>query len=244
MGNFIIKGDFMYPITEELLHFGLTRQEANLYLTLLEQGELTGYEAAKLTGISRSNTYTALAGLVEKGAAYIMEENVTRYTAVPFPEFSGNVIRRLTEKQKSLLPRLPERKTEQQGYITIRGTEQIMDKLLTMISETKQRLYISVPDDILSQILPLLKEQVEEEKKVVVLTDTDCELPGAEIYHTGSGNNQIRLIVDSTKVLTGRISSGENSTCLYSLNRNLVDIFKDMLKNEIRLSQLEAHLPD
>lgn len=38
----------MYPITEELLHFGLTRQEANLYLTLLTHGESTGYEAAKL----------------------------------------------------------------------------------------------------------------------------------------------------------------------------------------------------
>ena len=84
----------MYPVTEELLHFGLTRQEANLYLTLLSHGELSGYEAAKLTGISRSNTYNALAGLVEKGAAYSMEENVVRYTAVPFREFSSNVIRR------------------------------------------------------------------------------------------------------------------------------------------------------
>ncbi len=108
----------MYPITEELLHFGLTRQEANLYLTLLTHGESTGYEAAKLTGISRSNTYTALAGLVEKGAAYIMEENVVRYIAVPFEEFSGNMIRRLQSRQQSLLSRLPRRKTEMQGYIT------------------------------------------------------------------------------------------------------------------------------
>ena len=61
-------------ITERLMHFNLTRQEATLYLLLLKAGRLTGYEAAKQTGISRSNTYTALAGLVEKGAAYIMEE--------------------------------------------------------------------------------------------------------------------------------------------------------------------------
>ena len=97
----------MYPLTEELLHFGLTRQEANLYLTLLTHGELTGYEAAKLTGISRSNTYNALAGLVEKGAAWVMEENVTRYSAVPFEEFSGNVIRRLQQKKKNCCPACP-----------------------------------------------------------------------------------------------------------------------------------------
>ena len=97
----------MYPITEELLHFGLTRQEANLYLTLLTHGELTGYEAAKLTGISRSNTYNALAGLVEKGAAWVMEEHVTRYVAVPFEEFSGNVIRHLQKKKKRSCPVSP-----------------------------------------------------------------------------------------------------------------------------------------
>jgi transcription elongation factor GreA-like protein len=53
-------------IIEKLTYFNLTRQEATLYLTLLAEGRLTGYEATKLTGISRSNTYTALAGLVEK----------------------------------------------------------------------------------------------------------------------------------------------------------------------------------
>lgn len=228
----------MYPITEELLHFGLTRQEANLYLMLLSHGEMSGYEAAKLTGISRSNTYTALAGLVEKGAAYIMEENVTRYAAVPFGEFSSNVIRRLQARQKSLLPRLPERQTEMQGYITIRGSEQIMDKLVNLILETKQRLYISVPSGILSQITPYLLQQIADEKKVVILTDIPHPVQGAITYVTKKGDGQIRLIVDSVKVLTGRISAGENSTCLFSLNRNLVDVFKDMLKNEITLIEL------
>ena len=49
-------------IVERLMHFNLTRQEATLYLLLVKAGRLTGYEAAKQTGISRSNTYTALAG--------------------------------------------------------------------------------------------------------------------------------------------------------------------------------------
>lgn len=236
----------MYPVTEELLAFGLTRQEANLYLTLLSKGALSGYEAAKLTGISRSNTYNALAGLTEKGAAYVMEENVTRYCPVPFDEFSGNVIRHLQEKQQSLLPRLPERETEIQGYITIRGTGQIMDKLINLIQETKQRLYISVPDDIFTQIEPYLKQQISEEKLVVILSATPCLIEGAVCYVTSKGENQIRLIVDSTKVLTGRISSSENSTCLFSLNRNLVDIFKEMLKNEITLIEMEQpeYFPD
>ena len=58
--------------THLLMNFGLTRQEANLYVLLVLEGELNGYEAAKKSGISRSNTYNALAGLVEKGAAYML----------------------------------------------------------------------------------------------------------------------------------------------------------------------------
>ena len=42
-------------VLEKLGAFGLTRQEANIYLCLYQQGELNGYEVAKLTGISRSN---------------------------------------------------------------------------------------------------------------------------------------------------------------------------------------------
>ena len=53
---------------EYLLHFGLTRQEALIYVELLVKGKQTGYEIAKETGISRSNVYSVLAALAEKGA--------------------------------------------------------------------------------------------------------------------------------------------------------------------------------
>ena len=52
---------------EYLLHFGLTRQEALIYVELLVKGKQTGYEIAKETGISRSNVYSVLAALAEKG---------------------------------------------------------------------------------------------------------------------------------------------------------------------------------
>lgn len=48
---------------EDLMQFGLTRQESAIYYALLSEGMMTGYEAAKVSGVSRSNTYTALAAL-------------------------------------------------------------------------------------------------------------------------------------------------------------------------------------
>ena len=65
-----------------------------------------------------------------------------------------------------------------------------------------------------------------------------CPLKGAVIYRTQKKEAQIRLIVDSIKVLTGSILAGENATCLFSKNKNLVDVFKEMLKNEITLIEM------
>ena len=82
-----------------LLHFGLTRQEAGVYERLLLKGRQTGYEAAKEAGISRSNAYSALAALTEKGAAYVMEDSARRYVPVPLKEFLENCLRRM-EREK------------------------------------------------------------------------------------------------------------------------------------------------
>ena len=87
-------------------------------------------------------------------------------------------------------------------------------------------------------MLPHLQKQVETGKKVVILSNIPHPLEGAISYVTGREEDQIRLIVDSVKVLTGRISDGENSACLFSQNRNLIDIFKEMLKNEILLIEM------
>lgn len=225
-------------LVEELILFGLTRQEATIYLTLLEQGALTGYEAAKLTGISRSNSYNALAGLVEKGAAYVMEENVSKYCANGFLELSDNRIRLLQARQREILAALPAPKVEMSGYITIRGNTQIMDKLINMITDTEHRLYLSVPFDVLTQIEPYLIDRIDAGKRVVILADRPYALDKATVYQTQHENNQLRLIVDSHKVLSGQLSTTETSTCLYSLNSNLVTIFKEMLQNEITLIQL------
>lgn len=222
-------------LKEELINFGLTRQEATIYLTLQIEGELTGYEVAKITGISRSGTYTALAGLVEKGAAYVEESNVIKYTPVKFEEFSRNVIKELTDKQQQIIKEMPTRKKETEGYITIRGRKNILDKLKNMLDETRQRVYTSVPTDILILIEDDLKKLISENKKVVVLTNSKFNLEGATVYYKPDQDTQIRLIIDSYNVLTGRLDDNENSTCLYSRNQNLVDVFKEMLKNEITL---------
>lgn len=221
-----------------LTRFGLTNQEARIYWTLLAGGDLTGYETAKLTGISRSNAYSALAGLVEKGAAFLVEGAATRYTPVPPEEFCGNILHELAGYRAELTAKRPLPKRESAGYITIAGERQIYRKIRVMLETAQERVYVSMSRDILARFLPELTELTRRRRKVVIITEEPFRLTGATVYHAESRCGQIRLIADSSSVLTGDVSDGEASTCLFSQKDNLVDLFKETLKNEITLIEL------
>ena len=225
---------------ELLTHFNLTKQEATIYLTLVASGELTGYEAAKLTCTSRSNAYTALAGLVDKGAARVIEGTSTKYTPVTVKEFCTNRIRRMQGYRDELLHQVSAQKGEPDGYITIKGSDHIIDKMKTMLDDARRRVYLSLSEDILRKVLPEIEGAVRRGLKVVLITNPPFELPGARVYHTAKNQPAIRLIADSGFVLTGDIAQGAGSTCLYSRKKNLVDLFKESMKNEIELIELTA----
>lgn len=225
-------------MVELLKQFNLTRQEALIYLTLLSEGALNGYEVAKITGISRSNAYTSLAALVEKGGAFAIEEAAVKYTPVPLEEFCDNRIRRLLVTKKELLRNIPEIKDEVEGYITIKGDTHILDKLRNMILNAEQRIYLSVSGQVLEHILPDIRNVAEKGLKIVIITNVPLQLNGATVYTTKDPLHQIRLIADSSNVLTGDVDNGEFSTCLYSRKKNLIDLFKDSMKNEIKLIEI------
>lgn len=234
----INKGESMNNI-DLLMSFGLTRQEASIYVLLVLEGNLNGYEVSKRSGISRSNAYNALAGLVEKGAAYVIEEQTVRYTPVPIEELAANKIRLLSEAAQKLRIQLPTRREETEDYITIKGKRQIEDKLKNLITQTKERIYLSFASDRMKQYEPLLTCLLQKGIKVVIITDPPYTLEEAIVYHGEKRTEQIRVIADSRYVLTGAIQDEYHATCLYSSNNNLVEVFKEALSNEIKLIKIK-----
>lgn len=231
-------------ILDRLVLFGLTRQEAAVYLCLYQQGELNGYEAAKYTGISRSNVYSALSALTDKGAAYLIEGDSSRYMAVAIDEFCENEIRSLNREKEYLIKNIPSMKEVEIGYITITGNGNIWDKIISMINEAEKRIYFSASCRIIEKLQAEFLKVLGKKIKLVLITDgtvTNQELRKNSIYYMGSdrGNN-IRLIVDSEYALTGEITGSKDDTCLYTGQKNFISVFKETLRNEIVLIQLQG----
>ena len=227
-------------LVENLMKTGLTRHESELYIALCREGELTGYEAAKITGIPRANAYQALSGLVDKGGAYVIEGSVQHYTAVPVNEYCENVIFHMKEATEKIKHECPQSRKPSEPYITVTGFKHIVDKIRNIISSAKERVYVSMSE----KELPFLKEELERAAgrglKVVAIVSGDFGLEGAVVHKITKLSEQIRLIADSSHVLTGNISGSDYDVCLFSKNKPLVELIKDSLKNEIRISELEG----
>jgi sugar-specific transcriptional regulator TrmB len=219
---------------DSLNDFGLTRQEGTIYSALLNHGEMTGYEVAKDTGISRSNVYAALTALVEKGAACLIEGESTKYRPVEITRFTDNRISELKKTAVWLEKHAPRKVIACDGYITIIGAKNIKNKIRQMLSETELRLYMMATADVLREFEGELSEIVKAGKKVVLLTQ-GFKLSGAKIYETKPEEGQLRFIADSAYVLTGELTGDEHDTCLYSGQKNLVEVMKEALKDKITL---------
>jgi sugar-specific transcriptional regulator TrmB len=219
---------------EQLCAFSLTRLEALIYTELLTHGKMTGYEISKETGISRSNVYASLNGLVEKGGAYLVEEESTKYIPVSVQKFTQNALRSLGKKADYLIKNAPAKIIPKEGYITITGVENIKNKIRQMILDTQYRLYFLASASLIQEFESELKALIAQKKKVVLITG-DYRLKGAKVYEEKTQKGQIRFISDSSYVLTGEILGTEHDTCLYSGQENLVSVMKEALKNKITL---------
>ena len=226
-------------VIESLMQFGLTQQEATIYLTLNTEGALTGYEVSKLTGISRSNAYTALANLTEKGAAALIEGEKKLYSPVPAKEFCSNKLRALQKTAEQVYENMPARRQEYEGYLTIRGRRNILDKMITIIVGAEKRIYLSMHGTVIEELEEYLTDAVSRGLKMVIITNNALNLPGAKIYKTEKKIDEIRLIADSRKVVTGDLKDA-SSSCLYSAKKNLVELLKESLTNEIELIRIRG----
>jgi HTH-type transcriptional regulator, sugar sensing transcriptional regulator len=86
----------------DLTPFGFTPTESLVYEVLLRNGPGTGYAIARAAGLARANVYSALEGLVTKGAARSDGARPKRYA----PEDSQAVLARIAAMQGDALDRL------------------------------------------------------------------------------------------------------------------------------------------
>ena len=222
---------------DSLCSFGLTRIEATIYITLLSHGSMTGYEIAKETGISRSNVYNSLATLVEKGAAYTMQEEASKFVPVQVETFLHNTLKELEKKADFIIQHAPKPVEQETGYITIKGSRHIKDKITEMLTSTELRLYIMAESQLILKYKSQLEVLTNNEKKVVILTDKDIlekdgssKLAGIKVKNSNENNVKGNRKNDSKsdgKKANKKLQKGESVIYITELQKGQLRLIVD-----------------
>lgn len=142
----------------DLTHFGFTPTESLVYEVLLAGGPGTGYAIARSAGLARANAYSALEGLVTKGAARVDGGRPRRYR----PEPPAALIARISTDHGQALERL----NRELDAISVPGTQTLVEvesgrAVLQLITHDVARATVSVallaPADAYPLLAPALR---------------------------------------------------------------------------------------
>ncbi len=157
----------------ELLSIGLNEREIKIYLFLLERGESIVTEIAKNTKANRSQLYSILENLAQRGfVSYIIKNNVRYYRAVEPTKILGI----LKEKEKSfenLIPQLlslQKPASKKPRVEILEGKEGIKTLLNDLLRVKKEWLAFNIPGkgpDILGPMVHWFEK--ERQKQRIVL---------------------------------------------------------------------------
>jgi len=231
---------------ELLLGMGLTRLEAVVYCTLLEESALSGYQIAKLTSKSRSNVYQALRSLERSGAVVRLQGCPTRsYRATPVDEFLKLKEREFDQRREKISQvfRDLDRVTEQEEIYGLGSMSQVYTKANEIIESTEKIIFVETQLIHFGKIRKSLQGAVKRGVKVIIYSSDVENAPGCDIIRieqiTPAGMeyepwsvNWFCLAADGSQFLisTTRKQKEELINALYSSNRYIAGwIFSDML---------------
>lgn len=140
----------MNEIIDCLCKLNFSKLEAQIYLTLLEGGKMSGYQIAKKINISRSSVYAALDHMYERGIVLLLSEDVQVYMAQN-PE---TLFFRLKDEYSenatiaaSKLQHLYEERHEER-FTNIKGFETIVSNAKELLRTAKKEVYMNTDFDL------------------------------------------------------------------------------------------------
>jgi sugar-specific transcriptional regulator TrmB len=198
----------------DLTPFGFTPTESHVYQVLLEHGPGTGYAIARAANLARANAYSALGGLVAKGAAVGESGRPKRYR----PEPPQVVVARLSSRQNEALDILAlSLETlvgpESPSLVEIDSPRAAVRLISHDIARAEDTVILVAPTDAYPLLTPVLRRAVQAGRTMSLWSVGRAEvLPFAEVSpipkgYRWPGMPLVNVVDDRTAVIAARQGS-------------------------------------
>ena len=198
----------------DLTRFGFTPTEGLMYEVLLSNGPGTGYALARAAGLARANTYSALAGLVSKGAARVDGGRPRRYRPEPpatliarISTDHGHALERLsTELAAATVPASP-------TVVELDSARAVLQLITHNVARAAARVALLAPADAYPLLAPALRRPAAAGVSVDLycLTAVEIEFARVEVIPDTAGRwpgmPVISVVDDTSAMIASRTGS-------------------------------------
>ena len=219
-----------------LLEIGFTLNEAKVYLTLLQNRYLNGYETSKLSNVSRSLVYDVIDRLVAKGFILKSEGQINYYCALPYDKViekirNDNINKLNVAREK--LKNYSRIENESEYIFNIKGIDEFFSKANDLILNAEKEISISIWKEDFPKIEECLSIAAKRGVKVYIFSFSNITFPSGEIFSYQLKDptslfpyRRISIVVDGKEVIIGE-NAGDKSICVLSKNHALVSMTTD-----------------
>ncbi len=234
-------------LIESFEKLGLSPNEAKVYLALLEQHPITGYQLSKTSGILRPVVYEMLNRLVEKGGARIIKSNPDTYIPVEIDEFLKNIESEFNESKKFISKILKETiVVDNTDYFwNITGKKNILNSIFSMIERTEEEIYIWLSEqEIFDEIFDDLERKLKNEININIFSYYAIDTKGITLYSYQLEKyfkseefleNSFVMTIDKKECIIVNFSDERTAKAVYSKNESLVTSTRRTIINQIYL---------
>lgn len=233
---------------------GLSSNEARVYLALLENHPITGYQLSKDSGILRPVVYEMLNRLVEKGGARIIKSNPDTYIPLEIEEFLKNIESDFSLAKKHIAKSLQDSQViDNTDYFwNIMGRKNILNSLYSLIDKAEKELIVAVEDQKnLDDILKHLEERMKKGLHIDIVSHYALETRGINLYtyqldnhfsSPGIFKNSFAIIADGAESMVVHFTDEKNSKAVYTRNEALVSVTRDSVQSRIYFVRLWRYM--
>lgn len=226
-----------------------TKLEARIYVTLIKEGELSGYQIAKKIDISRSSVYSALEPMYEKGMVLCRSEGTQIYSAqnpVTLLERLRKDYNDNAKEAEAILKDMYADKREEK-FTNISGYETVIANAKELLLSAEKEVYINTDFD-----LHLFKKEIEivRERGVRIIVfsfaDLKCGDLDVEVYshnrecYSIFEPSRLMMVTDFNETLVADTYK-ERGTWLGTITNNalLTSIVSEHIHHDIYILRLE-----
>lgn len=172
-----------------LIPFGFTPTESLVYQVLLTAGPGTGYAIARAAGLARANAYSALEGLVTKGAARAEGTRPKRYR----PESPTALVARITTRHGQALDELRDHLAEvsvppSPTVVEIESARGSLQLIAHDIGRAAVSVRLLAPADAWPLLTPALRKAAAAEVALDLRALEPVHLPFAPVREAHAGH--------------------------------------------------------